>query len=78
MDNITQDFLKELYTADADAVRTVFYRLRSEQESNIALYQDKSGNPTTAGMILHEVIEMLFVHGVWKRDAKAMQERGIL
>lgn len=78
MDNITQDFLKELYTADADAARAVFDRLRSEQESNIALYQDKSGNPTTAGMILHEVIEMLFVHGVWKRDAKAMQERGIL
>ena len=78
MDNITQDFLKELYTADADAVRAVFDRLRREKESNAALYQNEQGEPTTAGIILHEITEMLFVHGVWKRDAKAMMERGII
>lgn len=78
MDNITHDFLKDLYTTDADTVRIVFDRLCREKESNAALYQDEQGEATTAGMILHEVIEMLFVHGVWKRDAKAMQERGII
>lgn len=78
MDNITHDFLKELYTTDADTVRAVFDRLCREKESNAALYQDEQGEPTTAGIILHEITEMLFVHGVWKRDAKAMQERGIL
>lgn len=78
MDNITHDFLKELYTTDADTVRAVLDSLTREQESNAALYQDELGEPTTAGIILHEITEMLFVHGVWKRDAKAMQERGII
>lgn len=78
MDNITHDFLKELYTTDADTVRAVLDSLTREQESNAALYQDELGEPTTAGIILHEITEMLFVHGVWKRDAKTMQERGII
>lgn len=68
IDNVTHDMLKDLYAADADTARTVLERLHCELKNNAALYEDENGDPTDAGMILFELMETVFVHGLWKRD----------
>ena len=68
IDNITNDLLKDLYNADSEDVQTVLDVLNYEKEQNSTIYENEDGTPTRAGIILFELQEMLFVHGLWKRD----------
>lgn len=76
MDNTIHDLLKELHETDAAAAQTVLARLHSEKQEHSALYEDEHGEPTAAGMILFGLIELVGVHGVWKRTPT--QERGTI
>ena len=68
IDNITIDLLKDLYNADCEDVKIVLDVLNYEKEQNSTVYENEDGEPTTAGLLLFELQEMLFVHGLWKRD----------